>query len=287
MSNAAEELSEQPGHEDHDDEDDAATSLADELLPDRAKEPTLTLLEYASLRMGLDMLPHRAKEISSKFDLHHRDALARELAAWNRRLATHPSESRELASMKTRMRDFWVRYSRSGDTTPAPPACTPSSSPPPPAAFPPSETRPISSRPSIPPPSSWTEPPPRSTLPSASPFARRISRALEHKDLLAAAMGVAAPPQHSPTLTEHTPPSALPPAEPPLSLERYALLCFAARHLRDRVEALFAANGLGELSTRLRVDQGWQARLRSDAFAYGTFRSHLVRLAQLHGVAWD
>jgi hypothetical protein len=74
-------------------------------------EPTsaLSLLDYASLSMGLELLPHRALELFRSFGL---DGLTgpRAMGSWETWLKNRPRESAECAQMRGRMRAYWVRW---------------------------------------------------------------------------------------------------------------------------------------------------------------------------------
>ena len=69
----------------------------------------LSLLDHASLSMGLELLPHRSLEIFRSFGL---DAVTgpRAMATWSAWLQTKPREAAEHAQMRARMRAYWVRW---------------------------------------------------------------------------------------------------------------------------------------------------------------------------------
>lgn len=69
----------------------------------------LTLLDYASLSMGLELLPHRADEVLRSFGLDATSG-AQTLQSWSAHLETHPREAAELANMRERMRAHWTRW---------------------------------------------------------------------------------------------------------------------------------------------------------------------------------
>lgn len=72
----------------------------------------LSLLEYASLSMGLELLPHRRGEVLAYFGLTD-DSGRAETDAWKVRLGASPSESMEHDRLRVRMRDFWARWDAS------------------------------------------------------------------------------------------------------------------------------------------------------------------------------
>ena len=237
-------------------------STAEEALP----EPSLSLLEYASLRAGLELLPDRAGEVASNFDLKDEEQLSREIGAWEGRLATRALEARELPVMKARMRDYWIRFDRKGvdDATPsmAPPPSPPPSTPPMQPPLQPPMQPPLLASSSVPEPPPIVTPPPMAPPASTSSFKKRLR-------LVRLVETVEAPSE--------------PPAPPPLTIEGYALLCYASWHLPDRLQGLFEAFGLVTASQREEADRVWKARLQADPIAHGRWRDHFERLRVLYG----
>jgi hypothetical protein len=231
-------------------------SPADEALP----EPSLSLLEYASLRAGLDLLPERAVDVANTFDLKDEAELSRELAAWESRLATRVLEARELPLMKARMRDYWVRFDRKrfDDVAPSEPL------PPPPSA-PPMPPPPVTLHAVPEPPPLVTPAPIARDAPANSFKANSFKKRLR---LVRLVETVAAPDEQ--------------PAPKPLTVEGYALLCYASRHLTDRLHALFEAFGLVSPPLQEEADRTWKARLQADPIEHRRWHEHLERLRVLH-----
>ncbi len=71
----------------------------------------LTLLDYASLAAGLELLPHRAQGIFAYFGLDETAGRA-EVARWEKALAERPADRDELGRMRSRMTSHWVRWDR-------------------------------------------------------------------------------------------------------------------------------------------------------------------------------
>ncbi len=80
------------------------------------RDRLLSLLEYASLSMALEVIPHRAHEVFAMFGLSDEGARAHELAGWEQYFAQHPREKTQLATMRGRTRERWLEFDR---TTPA------------------------------------------------------------------------------------------------------------------------------------------------------------------------
>ncbi len=70
---------------------------------------TLSLLDYASLSMGLEVVPHRALEVFACFGL---DATTgpRAMGAWSVWLKSEPRAAAECTQMRARMRAHWERW---------------------------------------------------------------------------------------------------------------------------------------------------------------------------------
>ncbi len=78
--------------------------------PSASYESVLTIYEYASLTMGLELLPHRADDVYASLGLTSEEQRAGERAHWDAYLSRSPKERRELPAMRERMRMHWLRF---------------------------------------------------------------------------------------------------------------------------------------------------------------------------------
>jgi hypothetical protein len=90
---------------------DGQTDSGDLVGVPESRAGILTLLDYASLMRGLELLPHRRAEVLASFELD--ELLGQpEIARWEAWLATHPSDKAECAAMAERMTAYWQRWDK-------------------------------------------------------------------------------------------------------------------------------------------------------------------------------
>jgi hypothetical protein len=90
---------------------DAGTDLVG--VPE-SRAGILTLLDYASLMRGLELLPQRRTEVLAHFELDEESGQP-EIDRWTGWLATHPGDDAECTKLAERMTDYWRRWDK---TTP-------------------------------------------------------------------------------------------------------------------------------------------------------------------------
>ncbi len=88
----------------------SSSASASSASPAGPYESSLTLYEFASLTMGLELLPHRTDDVYACFSLTSPDQRAEEHTYWNDYLSKSPKERRALPAMRERMRMHWQRF---------------------------------------------------------------------------------------------------------------------------------------------------------------------------------
>ncbi len=233
------------------------------LMAIATNQAALSLNEYASLSMGLELLPHRRDDVFNHFGLRSEVARENELHAWSAHFEAHPREKREWETARQHSRHFWYRFDKpetAGQLPPLPPVVPPAVSqpaPPPPGHF---DSR-ISFAAS---PTSEPGTPLPVTLPSAVPR-RDLANPTEVYEpiVVPAVVGGGGTDIYEPIIA--APPNAAAHTQlPALSLEAYARISAEVHFAPQRAEEVFARHGLGHAPTRQAVNDAWQERLRTN-----------------------
>jgi hypothetical protein len=248
--------------------------------PDRV----LSLLEFASVSMGLEIVPDRAAEVFKKYGLDEK-AGAREVELWTAHLASSAAEEREFRVMRARMHDYWVQFSQPKPEG-APVAPTP-------RAVPRVAAAPAPAPPS-PPPSSSTTPRMLTMLEYAAMTAALElapqnetqiherhglrDEANRRRELEAWRMHLASDPSerteferlHARFRAElargkQAPSSGgAPRSDPTISLLEYAIIFVELERAPHNAESIFAKHGLADPAVRHRIDSAWKQRLQAN-----------------------
>jgi hypothetical protein len=245
---------------------------------------TLSIYEYASLSMGLELLPHRVEDVYAYFGLQSPAARSREADHWEAHLQASPKDRREWQVMRERMRTHWLRFD--GQIVAAPAAS--------PAAKAAESVVPVT----VPPPIAleayaalcvelhrapdiaettfafyglndaaareqvsryWTER--LATYPHERAEWERHYRA-KAQELEARASHAPAAPVARQYVAAVRPMVADP--TPTMSLQVYALLCVELEKRPKEREKTYKRHGLSDPEKRRLVEEGWRARLEQD-----------------------
>lgn len=236
-----------------------------------ARAPTLAMLEWADVSMGLEVVPHRRDEVFAKYGLLTAAAQDAEADAWDRYFEANPRDRRDWQAMRERMRQSWVNFDRRAqpgveatphtiaavaDPAPAPPTLIawPAIEPMAHTAAPQSVRSTLSTGAALPPPT------------AIDPNAGNETAAFVGIGVFEDAPAPAPPPP--PTVPAPAPPPTTVPAAttPAMPLHTYALLAVEIRAAMSHAhaEAIFARYGLADPIQRAAVDAAWQARLATN-----------------------
>ncbi len=148
--------------------------MAPALHDQPAPHPALSLLEFASYSMAIELLPHRMPEIHHSFGLDERTALEL-VASYRAYFEAYPSEANEHAVMRARMRDRWIRWEREQQAAPVSTPASSSTSQPSSSSMPSTPGMPsVPSVPSVP--SMYVAPSSRPPANDAHPVANGVAR---------------------------------------------------------------------------------------------------------------
>jgi len=217
-------------------------------------QPTLTLLEFASVSMGLEVLPHRRSDVFRKFGLDTEAAQESELAAWQRYFEENAGEKREWEKMRARMRNHWIEFDRGPAAPPIEPIAppTPTLSP----QVPPVKTL-ATGTPPLPPPTTLEPWAPPAAPPPASDGGNETALFVG---------SIVFPEADAAPRTKLDPPSAVVTAPmPSISLRAYAEIGVDLQLMPGQADSIFARHGLHDPAQRTAVDAQWKARLGSSA----------------------
>jgi hypothetical protein len=229
------------------------------LMAIAANQAALSLSEYASLSMGLELLPHRRDDVFNYFGLKTEAARENEVQAWTQTFEKNPREKREWDALRGHSRHFWIRFDKqSASSPPATSEAEISTSfgAPLPSVFVATAPAP---EPPPPPPVSSPSPPARATS-SSTPTTGAANPTAVYDPIGGGGTQV----YHA--IVEAPPgPVASRGAElPRLSLETYANVSAEAHFAPQRAEEIFARHGLTNPAVRQAVHEAWQQRLQSN-----------------------
>ncbi len=255
-----------------------------------AVEATLSIFEYASLSMGLELLPHRQDDVYASFGLMTESARAAELAHWEAHLRTSSKDRRELPAMRERMRMHWLRFDgQVRAPSAAPPPMQREASPLPATPRPDEPPIPLATYAAICAELRLTphrsedifafyglaDPSQRSVVAETWEGRRRTNPIEDqefqrlfwekHQQLEQLAMRTSTaapmPANYAAAVKAVAPSGPLPPLT--LDVDEYALLCLRLEKEKDK-EAVYAWFGLQKLGERTALEQEWQRRLAAD-----------------------
>ena len=225
-------------------------------------QAALTLLEYASLSMGLELLPHRREDVFNRYGLKTEEARANEVQAWTQHFAANPRDRRDWQAMRERTRLYWVRFDnpQSSDVPKAMPKPASSGDEPLSISTSPSFSYSREAPPSAPTPprepAIAAPPPPLVPVNSAEVQASVSPKSSSSSNETAVYPAAVSFPEHAPVGVPVASPS-----QPELPLETYANICAEIQFSPDRAEEIFVRYGLREHAGRAGLDVAWQNRL--------------------------
>ena len=258
-------------------------------------EPRLTLIEYASVSMGLELLPHREADVLAHFGLRDPNVRQRETDHWTAHLKASARDRREFPAMRERMRMYWMRFD--GQAVSAPVSS--------------SQNEPVEPRASMPTPKPvpiQAPPPPPISLEAYAALCVELHRSPATAENTFAYYGLNDPAsrehasrywterfgiypseraewerlyhakaQELAARVSHVPAAPMPnqyvaalkapgdhAAPPTMSLNAYALLCVELEKKPKEREQVYKRHGLADPQKRRLAEEGWGARLERD-----------------------